>query len=101
MNAKRKQPELITAQQARFKFMDDSFVQSIIAVNEAIMDAAPGNHKVTVNIPIGSRQGGFCSSYLVTQRLKENGFDVILIHDADNGSSELTIDWSTILENHQ
>lgn len=89
-----KLPAPITAQQARFKFMDDDFVQSMIAVTEAILAAAPDTHTVSLDIPTGQRDGKMYSiAYHVCKRLQEQGFNVNIIHDPENGSSELTIDW--------
>jgi hypothetical protein len=101
MAVRKTQPKLVTAKQARFKFMDDDFVQAIITLNEAILDAAVSDHKVTVNIPTGRRENGSCVAYLVAQRLRENGFEIVMIHDPENGSTELTVDWSKTVGNNE
>lgn len=93
-------PKLVTARQARLQFVDDDFVQSIIIINQAILDAAPGSFETVVDIPTGGRTNGMCTAFWVAQRLRENGFNVIMIHDSDNGSSELTINWGSIVPNN-
>ena len=92
-----KHPLLITAKQARFRFVDDGYVQSLIAVNEAILAAAPNSHTVTLDIPTGKREGQLCLAAHVARTLQEVGFEVNTIHDPENGSSELTIDWNHVV----
>lgn len=90
--------KLITAKQARLRFCDEEYIQSMKDVNLAILEASQNSHKVVVNILSGYRKGDFCNAYHVMRSLQEVGFDVILVHDSENGSSELTIDWSRNLE---
>jgi hypothetical protein len=40
-------------------------------------------------------------AYLVAQRLRENGFEIVMIHDPENGSTELTVDWSKTVRNNE
>lgn len=84
----------ITARQARMKFVDEDYVTAMIAVNEAIVAAAPSSHKACINIATGHRKGDYCVAYHVSKSLQEKGFDVVMIHDGENGSSELSIDWA-------
>ena len=87
------QLNLVFAQQARQLFRERAYVDAIKIVNEAILDSARKSTRVVVDIPTGIISGGGCTAALVSKRLSEHGFDVIMHHDHDNGSSELTISW--------
>lgn len=84
---------MITAHGARSKYSEDVYAQNMIAVNEAILASCDDSHEATLDIPTGVREKGDCAAYLVTQSLREIGFRVVMIHDPENGSSELTIRW--------
>lgn len=89
------QLELLTADDARRRYSNELFVNSIKLINVAILEASVSTHKVTVNIPTGVRKGDLCNAVLVAHRLSEVGFDVLMYHDQENESTELTIDWTT------
>jgi len=96
----KKLPTMISARQARFRFVDEDFVQGMISVSEAILMAAPETHEVIVNIPTGNKgHGEWSVAYHVCQRLRELDYEVNCIHDPENGSSELKINWMRRLDN--
>lgn len=89
--------KLITARQARLRFVNEDYVQAMQDVANAILETSTGGHKVCVDIPTGKRIDDLSVSYHVAQSLRENGFDVIMIHDSENNSTELTVSWSGLL----
>jgi hypothetical protein len=82
---------MITADQARANYGSDDYVESIRIVNEAITSASRTARRVEVNVPTGLSNPP--TSYHVAEGLRRAGFTVVLIHDPENGSSELTINW--------
>jgi len=83
-----------SAQDIRGMYANDTYIQGLEAVEEAIKATAKEAHRVVVDIPTGTNSNGeYCEAYHVVKNLQTRGFEVNLVHDPENGSSELTIRW--------
>jgi hypothetical protein len=79
---------MITARQAQLKFNDKDYVDAMIVVNQAIIDASPNSHEVGVSILTGTNN----TPLQVKYALEKVGFNVILNH-YDNGFSNINVRW--------
>lgn len=78
---------LFTAEDARRHFADKEYIDAIKTINNQVVLASRRSREVVVNVPMGAALN-------VKRTLVEFGsFDVNIIHDPENGSSELTIRW--------
>lgn len=80
---------VITADKARSSYSEPSFIDGMAAVNNAILDAAPDSHEAVVTLTLTKTN----PAYRVKQALERHGFDVVLKHDNEAKTSELTIRW--------
>ena len=85
--------KVLTAEEARDNYVEKNYLASLEDVAAAIASACEHSHEVVVNIPTGIHERWFSSAYYVAKYLSKLGYDVVTIHDNENGSSELTIKW--------
>ena len=87
------EPLFITAEQAADRFQNETYITGFNSVMEAIKEACLTHHSCVVNIPTGRVQGDSCSAYYVMKKLCRLGYDVVMQHDSENGSTELAVTW--------
>lgn len=83
----------ITAEQAFNSFANKDYITGYDEVMSAIAQACLAQHHCIVNIPTGHLHGDFTIAYWITKKLSKLGYDVVMCHDSENGSSELTVKW--------
>lgn len=81
------QLELFPATEARKRYAKPEFVEIMASVIEAITDACREHRQVVINV----KQSHEVNRVAVD--LRDLGYDVIIQHDPENQSSELTISW--------
>lgn len=84
---------MITAEEARERFKNETYITGLENVLRAVEEACEAYHKVIVNIPTGFIHGDFTCAYHVAKKMERLGYDVVIRHDSENGSSELTVVW--------
>lgn len=78
---------ILTASKARLMYADKTYFEALDKVNKRIKLAALTTDECIVDVPV--KHG-----YRIKRTLVDyGGFDVKLVHDPENGSSELTINW--------
>ena len=83
----------LTAEQAFNSFSREEYITGFNEVMEAINEACLTQHQCVVNIPTVPLHGDFTIAYWITKKLSKLGYDVVMCHDSENGSSELTVKW--------
>lgn len=84
---------VITAEDAQDMYAEDSFIQGMIAVNQAITAAAPSSHECKVTLETGDTN----PAYKIKLRLERYGFFVMVIHNSEDHTSEITVRWGSVI----
>ena len=76
-----------SADDARRAYNDEAYIQGMIAVIQAIINAAPNSKSCCVTIELTKTN----PAYQIKKSLQERGFDVWIRHEEN--SSEINIRW--------